>query len=58
MTIRDAVKAAEDALSRVSVSGPDNIRNMSEVFGLLSAAISAMDSAGSAQPQAEENKEE
>lgn len=58
MTIRDAVKAAEDALSRVSVSGQDNIRNMSEVFGLLSAAISAMDSAGSAQPQAAENKEE
>ena len=58
MTIRDAVKAAEDALSRVSVSGPDNIRNMSEVFGLLSAAISAMDRAGSALPQAEENKEE
>lgn len=58
MTIRDAVKAAEDALSRVSVSGKDNIRNMSEVFGLLSAAISAMDSAGSAQPQAEDNKEE
>lgn len=57
MTIRDAVKAAVDALSRVSVSGKDNIRNMSEVFGLLSAAISAMDSAGSAQ-QAEENKEE